>query len=51
MCCGIGRKRIAVVEKYRPIYEKRAKQAQGTRNDLQNNFPSNLMESKGKTKK
>lgn len=26
--------RIAVVEKYRPLYEKEAKENQGTRNDL-----------------
>lgn len=42
--------RIAVTEKYRPFYEKKAKQEQGTRNDLQNNFPSDLTESKEKTK-
>lgn len=40
--------RLAVTEKYRPFYEKRAKQEQGTRNDLQNNFPSNLTESSNK---
>ena len=42
--------RIAVTEKYRTFYEKRTKHEQGTRNDLQNNFPSNLTESKNKTK-
>ena len=34
--------RIAVAEKYRPIYEKQAKERQGTRNDLKNNFTVNL---------
>ena len=29
--------RIAVAEKYRPIYEKRAKENQGSRTDLKNN--------------
>ena len=37
--------RIAVAEKYRPFYEKQAKQEQGARNDLQSNFPPNLAES------
>lgn len=41
--------RIAVAEKYRPIYEKQAKENQGTRNDLTNdNFPQNLGESQKK---
>lgn len=34
--------RIAVAEKYRPIYERKAKENQGTRNDLKNNIPQNL---------
>lgn len=37
--------RIAVAEKYRPIYEKQAKERQGTRNDLKNimvNLPESL---------
>lgn len=37
--------RIAVTEKYRPFYEKKAKQEQGTRNDLDNNFVSKLTQS------
>lgn len=37
--------RIAVAEKYRPIYEKKAKENQGARNDLKNNIPQNLGES------
>lgn len=37
--------RIAVAEKYRPIYEKQAKERQGTRNDLKNNFTANLPQS------
>ena len=41
--------RIAVAEKYRPIYEKQAKENQGTRNNLTNdNFPQNLGESQKK---
>ncbi len=40
--------RIAVAEKYRPIYEKQAKGNQGTRNDLKNNIPQNIGESKKK---
>ena len=36
---------IAVAEKYRPIYEKQAKEIQGTRNDLKNNFTANLPQS------
>lgn len=39
---------IAVAEKYRPIYEKQAKERQGVRTDLSNNIPSNLTESKKK---
>lgn len=40
--------RIAITEKYRPIYEKQAKENQGTRNDLRNNFPQNFGESERK---
>lgn len=40
--------RIAVAEKYRPIYEKTAKENQGIRNDLKNNIPQNLGESEKK---
>lgn len=40
--------RIAVAEKYRPIYEKQAKENQGIRNDLKNNIPQNLGESEKK---
>lgn len=40
--------RIAVAEKYRPIYEKQARENQGTRNDLKNNIPQNLGESEKK---
>lgn len=40
--------RIAVTEKYRPIYEKKAKENQGARNDLKNNIPQNLGESEKK---
>ena len=39
--------RIAVAEKYRPIYEKMAKENQGTRNDLKN-IMVNLPESSAK---
>lgn len=39
--------RIAVAEKYRPIYEKQAKENQGTRNDLTNdNIVPDLAQSK-----
>ena len=38
--------RIAIAEKYRSIYEKQAKENQGTRNDLQNNIEPNLAQSK-----
>lgn len=37
--------RIAVAEKYRSIYEKQAKENQGTRNDLNNNFGTKLTQS------
>ena len=37
--------RIVVAEKYRPFYKKKAKQEQGTRNDLDNNFVSKLTQS------
>lgn len=37
--------RIAVAEKYRPIYEERAKKNQGTRNDLISNFTPQMAES------
>ena len=37
--------RIAVTEKYRPIYEKQAKENQGVRNDLKNNFGTKLTQS------
>lgn len=40
--------RIAVAEKYRPIYEKQAKENQGVRNDLKNNIPQNIGESEKK---
>ena len=40
--------RIAVAEKYRPIYEKQAKENQGVRNDLKNNIPQNIGESTNK---
>lgn len=38
--------RIAIAEKYRFIYEKQARENQGTRNDLKNNFEPNLVQSK-----
>lgn len=38
--------RIAIAEKYRSIYEKQAKENQGTRNDLKDNFVPNLAQSK-----
>lgn len=37
--------RIAIAEKYREIYEKQAKESQGTRNDLKDNIPQNIGES------
>lgn len=37
--------RIAITEKYRPIYERQAKESQGTRNDLKDNIPQNIGES------
>lgn len=37
--------RIAIAEKYRPIYEKQAKENQGQRNDLKNNITVNLPQS------
>ena len=40
--------RIAVAEKYRPIYEKQARENQGTRNDLKPNFTVNLPQSSNK---
>lgn len=40
--------RIAVAEKYRPIYERQAKENQGTRNDLKPNFTANLPQSSNK---
>lgn len=40
--------RIAITEKYRPIYEKQARENQGTRNDLKNNFTVNLPQSSEK---
>lgn len=40
--------RIAVAEKYRPIYEKQAKKNQGARNDLKPNFTVNLPQSSNK---
>lgn len=42
--------RIAVAEKYRPIYEKQAKENQGKRNDLTNNIPQNIGESEKRKK-
>ena len=41
--------KIAIAEKYRPIYEKQAKANQGTRNDLKNNFTVKLPESNDDT--
>lgn len=38
--------RIAIAEKYRSIYEKQARERQGTRTDLQNNIEPNLVQSK-----
>lgn len=38
--------RIAIAEKYRSLYEKQAKERQGTRTDLKNNFVPNLAQSK-----
>jgi len=38
--------RIAIAEKYRGIYEKQARERQGTRTDLQNNIEPNLAQSK-----
>lgn len=38
--------RIAIAEKYRSLYEKQAKERQGTRTDLKNNFDPNLAQSK-----
>ncbi len=43
--------RIAVAERYRPIYEKQAKENQGTRNDLKNNITVNLPQSPKKQKR
>lgn len=40
--------RITIAEKYRCIYEKQAKENQGTRNDLKSNIPQNLVESEKK---
>lgn len=40
--------RIAVTEKYRPIYERQARERQGIRNDLKNNIPQNIGESEKK---
>lgn len=40
--------RIAVAEKYRPIYERQARENQGIRNDLKNNIPQNIGESEKK---
>lgn len=40
--------RIAVAEKYRPIYERQARENQGVRNDLKNNIPQNIGESEKK---
>ena len=37
--------RIAVAEKYRPFFEKQAKENQGVRNDLKNNFGTKLTQS------
>lgn len=38
--------RIAIAEKYRSLYEKQAKERQGTRTDLKDNVTPNLVESK-----
>lgn len=38
--------RIAVAEKYRSLYEKQARERQGTRTDLKDNFVPNLAQSK-----
>lgn len=43
--------RIVVTERYRPIYEKQAKENQGTRNDLKNNITVNLPQSPKKQKR
>lgn len=37
--------RISIAEKYRSIYEKQARENQGTRNDLKDNIPQNIGES------
>lgn len=41
--------RIAIAEKYRSIYEKQAKERQGTRTDLKDNFPPNLVKSRNRS--
>lgn len=38
--------RIAIAEKYRSLYEKQARECQGTRTDLKDNFVPNLAQSK-----
>lgn len=38
--------RIAIAEKYRSLYEKQARERQGTRTDLKDNFVPNLVQSK-----
>lgn len=40
--------KISIAEQYRSIYEKKAKENQGARNDLKNNIPQNLGESEKK---
>ena len=43
--------RIELAEKYRPIYRKKAKENQGTRNDLKNNITANLPQSSSNSDK
>ena len=37
--------KMCIRDRYRPIYEKQAKENQGVRNDLKNNIPQNIGES------
>lgn len=43
--------RIQLAEKYRPMYRKKAKENQGTRNDLKDNFTAKLPQSSSDTDK
>ena len=43
--------RIELAEKYRPMYRKKAKENQGTRNDLKNNITANLPQSSSNSDK